>query len=108
MLSFQPDFVKAAGISTSAAPRPPGSDQELGAVLPNGVSSEGAVISGHTPDCLMLLHRFHMSRICSSILWSSRAVINLVDTFLLTLSTLSGITDLWPSPPLCGSTAAAE
>lgn len=56
----------------------------------------------------MLLHRFYTSRIFSAVLWSSCALINLVDTFLPTLSTLSGITDLCPSPPLCGSTAGAE
>lgn len=56
----------------------------------------------------MLLHRFYISRIFSAILWSSGALINLVDTFLPTLSTLSEITHLRPSPPLCGGAAAAE
>lgn len=54
-----------------------------------------------------LLHRFYKSYFIFSgpSCWSSRVLINLVDTFLPTLSTLS---DLCPSPPLCGSAAAAE
>lgn len=56
----------------------------------------------------MLLHWFSISRIFPAVLWRRRALIDLVGTFLPSLSTLSGIIDLCPSPRLCGGVAVAE